>query len=119
VIEVRMPRLSEAMTDGKLLVWSVAVGDRVEQGEQLAEVEADKANMEIEAPVSGTVLNLHGNPGDKIPVDAVLVELREEPSHTATAENGKMSVAQAPEATDLGQSPLERRQAQFSEGGEN
>ena len=116
MIEVRMPRLSEAMTEGKLLIWSVAVGDRVEAGDQLAEVEADKANMEIEAPVGGIVLNLHGKPGETIAVDAVLVELREEPSHTANPENIKSSVAQATEATAMGESPLERRQKQFSEG---
>ena len=114
MMEIRMPRLSESMTEGKLLLWNVAVGDFVEPGDQLAEIEADKANMEIEAPVAGIVCNIHGKPGDKIPVDAVLVELKEELSHE-TKKSAGASVAQPTAANDPTpqvDSPLERRQNQ-------
>ena len=47
--EINMPRLSETMIDGKILAWHKHAGDRVNKGETLAEVETDKANMEIEA----------------------------------------------------------------------
>jgi pyruvate/2-oxoglutarate dehydrogenase complex dihydrolipoamide acyltransferase (E2) component len=117
MIEIRMPRLSEGMAEGKLLLWNVAVGDHVKQGDQVAEVEADKANMEIEAPVAGVVCSLNGKPGDTIAVDTVLVELKEELSHDiedapvdASVAQPKPQTVQDPEI----QSPLERRNKQFS-----
>src|SRR5688500_9538020 len=70
--QITMPRLSESMTEGKLLQWNVKVGDVVRAGDPIAEVEADKANMEIEALEDGTILELHGNAGDTIVVGAVL-----------------------------------------------
>lgn len=118
MIEIRMPRLSEKMTEGKLLLWNVSVGDHVEQGAQVAEVEADKANMEIEAPVSGVVCNIHGKPGDMIAVDAVLVELKEELSHTVEDADPDASVAQPKpqtEAIEPTESPLERREKGFTQ----
>jgi pyruvate/2-oxoglutarate dehydrogenase complex dihydrolipoamide acyltransferase (E2) component len=72
---IKMPSLSESMTEGKLLQWNVAVGDTVRAGDPVAEVETDKANMEIEAEQDGVVTGLHGNPGEMIPVGAVLVDL--------------------------------------------
>lgn len=74
-LPVTMPRLSETMVDGKLLYWCVAVGDFVRAGEAIAEIEADKANMEIEAPQDGVVTAFHAMPGDTVPVDGVLAEL--------------------------------------------
>lgn len=121
MIEIRMPRLSEKMTEGKLLLWNVSVGDHVEQGTQVAEVEADKANMEIEAPVSGVICNLHGKPGDMITVDDVLVELNEELSHTVEDADPDASVAQPKpqtEAIEPTESPLERREKRFAQGDE-
>lgn len=117
MVEVKMPRLSESMTEGKLLMWSVAVGDRVEAGDQLAEVEADKANMEIESPVAGVVLNLHGKPGDTMAVGTLLVELREEASAGATSAPSKESAATSSDVP-AGESALERRQKQFSGNGD-
>lgn len=118
MIEIRMPRLSEGMTEGKLLVWSVAVGDHVEPGTQVAEVEADKANMEIEAPVAGVICNLIGKPGEMIAVDAVLAELKEEASHKSTGQDATTSVAQPKTETvsiEPADSALERRRKQFEE----
>ncbi len=120
MIEIRMPRLSEAMTEGKLLLWNVSVGDHVEQGMQVAEIEADKANMEIEAPVSGVVCSIHGKPGDMIAVNTVLVELTEELSHTVESADPDASVAQPKmqtepiESPETIESPLERREKLFS-----
>jgi len=123
MIQIRMPRLSEGMTEGKLLLWNVAVGDRVRKGDQVAEVEADKANMEIEAPADGIVLNLHGKPGDVIKVDALLAELSEQPDSmpapgqsAGSASSDHQSTAQ-PEAPTDGESPLQKRQKQFSDQG--
>ncbi|OGI01784.1 MAG: hypothetical protein A2Y25_05295 [Candidatus Melainabacteria bacterium GWF2_37_15] len=51
--EITMPRLSETMIDGKILAWYKSPGDRINSGDVIAEVETDKATMEIESPESG------------------------------------------------------------------
>lgn len=113
MIEIRMPRLSESMTEGKLLLWNVAVGDHVHQGDQVAEIEADKANMEIEAPVSGIICEINGSPGDKLPVGAVLALLRQgsdEPAGSVPSSGKAKSVS---EEEDSAESPLQKRLKQF------
>ena len=62
-IEITMPRLSETMSDGKILSWNKKVGDRVNKGEIIAEVETDKANMEIEAVDTGTLAEILAGEG--------------------------------------------------------
>ena len=54
-IELKMPALSPTMEEGKLARWLVAVGDAVQAGDLLAEVETDKATMEVEADEDGTL----------------------------------------------------------------
>lgn len=111
MIEVTMPRLSESMTEGKLLLWNVSVGDEVARGEQLAEIEADKANMEIESPVSGIVFELNGKPGDKMTVGTVMIRIREtdEKSSVATREPNRV-IGESPVEQE---SPLDKRLKQF------
>ena len=53
-----MPRLSDSMEEGTILTWHVAVGDAVSVGQEIAEIETDKANMAYEADVAGTVLEI-------------------------------------------------------------
>jgi pyruvate dehydrogenase E2 component (dihydrolipoamide acetyltransferase) len=71
-IEIQMPRLSDSMTEGKLLRWCVAVGQAVREGDAIAEIEADKANMEIEALADGILTDAIARPGETVPVDATL-----------------------------------------------
>jgi pyruvate dehydrogenase E2 component (dihydrolipoamide acetyltransferase) len=68
------------MTEAKLLQWNVEVGDLVNAGDTIAEVEADKANMEIEAQEDGIVTALYGTPGDMIPVGRMMAEISATPS---------------------------------------
>ena len=56
--KVQMPKLSDTMEEGKILKWLKKEGDQVEQGEVIAEVESDKADMELEAFDSGTLLKI-------------------------------------------------------------
>ncbi|MFZ1806558.1 MAG: pyruvate dehydrogenase complex dihydrolipoamide acetyltransferase [Cyclobacteriaceae bacterium] len=69
---VRMPKMSDTMTDGVIAAWHKKVGDTVKSGELMAEVETDKATMEYESYNSGTVLYLGAKEKDAIPVDGVL-----------------------------------------------
>ena len=57
-IKILMPALSPTMTDGILQKWLVKVGDKVKAGDLIAEIETDKATMEVEAVDEGTVTNI-------------------------------------------------------------
>ncbi len=69
---VQMPKMSDTMTEGVIAAWHKKVGDTVESGELMAEIETDKATMEYESYNDGVVLYLGGQEGDAIPVDGVL-----------------------------------------------
>ena len=69
---VMMPRLSDTMTEGTVASWLKNVGDKVEEGDILAEIETDKATMEFESFYEGTLLHIGVNEGDSAPVDSLL-----------------------------------------------
>ncbi len=69
---VRMPKLSDTMTDGTVAAWHKKVGDKVKSGELLAEIETDKATMEFESYVDGTLLYIGVEKGKTVAVDALL-----------------------------------------------
>src|SRR6266545_3529121 len=70
--EITMPKLSDTMTEGRLVSWKKSVGEKVERGEILAEVETDKATMELEAFASGVLLEIRVKPGEAAPVGTVI-----------------------------------------------
>ncbi|MDP5081968.1 MAG: 2-oxo acid dehydrogenase subunit E2, partial [Winogradskyella sp.] len=72
VIVVTMPRLSDTMEEGTVATWLKKVGDKVAEGDILAEIETDKATMEFESFQSGTLLHIGLNEGDSAKVDALL-----------------------------------------------
>ena len=67
-----MPKLSDTMTDGTVAAWHKKVGDKVKSGELLAEIETDKATMEFESYVDGTLLYIGVEKGKTVAVDALL-----------------------------------------------
>jgi pyruvate/2-oxoglutarate dehydrogenase complex dihydrolipoamide acyltransferase (E2) component len=69
---VVLPSLSEGMEFAAVLHWHKAPGDPVRAGETLLEVEAEKANYEIEAPCDGTLREVLAEAGDEVPAGAVL-----------------------------------------------
>ncbi|PKP47362.1 MAG: pyruvate dehydrogenase complex dihydrolipoamide acetyltransferase [Bacteroidetes bacterium HGW-Bacteroidetes-12] len=69
---VRMPKLSDTMTDGVVAKWHKKVGDPVKEGDLLAEIETDKATMEFESFVDGTLLYIGVPEKGTAPVDAIL-----------------------------------------------
>ena len=74
-IEVTMPKLSDTMEEGKILRWLKHEGDRIAIGDILAEVETDKANMELEAYDEGTLAELKVAEGESVPVGSVIALL--------------------------------------------
>ena len=70
--EITMPKLSDTMTEGRLISWKKGVGDQVARGDIIAEVETDKATMELEAFTSGVLLEIRIKPGEMAPVGTVI-----------------------------------------------
>ncbi len=69
---ILMPRLSDTMTEGVIAAWHKKVGDNVKKGDLLAEIETDKATMELESYKDGVLLHTGGDKGTKIQVDELL-----------------------------------------------
>ena len=76
--EVIMPRMSDTMEEGKILKWLKKVGDRIEVGDIIAEVETDKADMEMEALDDGFLTEIRAQEGESAPVGGVIALLGEE-----------------------------------------
>jgi pyruvate dehydrogenase E2 component (dihydrolipoamide acetyltransferase) len=87
---IEMPKLSDTMTEGTLIKWHKKVGDNVEIGDILAEVETDKATMEMEAFDEGTITEILIQEGDKAPIGGILAVL-----------NGGSAVAPVVEKTSV------------------
>ncbi|HLE42989.1 MAG TPA: biotin/lipoyl-containing protein, partial [Methylomirabilota bacterium] len=77
VTRVVMPKLSEAMETGKLLRWLKQEGDRVAGGDIIAEVETDKADIELEAFGSGVLRKVLVGPGASVPVGNLIAVIAE------------------------------------------
>ncbi len=69
---IRMPKMSDTMTEGVIVSWLKQVGDDIKSGDILAEVETDKATMELENYVKGTLLHIGIPAGGSVPVDALI-----------------------------------------------
>src|SRR6201992_2254640 len=69
---ILMPRLSDTMTEGVMAAWHKKVGDTVKSGDLLAEVETDKATMELESYETGTLLYIGVNAKEAAPIDGVI-----------------------------------------------
>ena len=94
---ILMPRLSDTMTEGVIAAWHKKVGDRVKKGDLLAEVETDKATMELESYKDGVLLHLGGEKGSKIQVNDLLAIIGNEGEDISSLLN--KPAAAAPAAT--------------------
>ena len=74
--QIRMPKLSDTMEEGRLIAWRKKVGDPVKRGEVLAEIETDKADMEFEAYTEGTLAQIVVEAGATVPVGTLIAVLR-------------------------------------------
>lgn len=75
---IRMPKMSDTMEEGVIASWQKSEGDQVEAGDILAEVETDKATMELEAYEDGTLLHIAIEAGGSVPIDGVIAVIGEE-----------------------------------------
>ena len=74
-VEVTMPNLGYDMQEGKVAAWLKAQGDDIQRGEAIAEIETDKATVEMEALASGTLAEIVAQPGDTVAVGRVIAYL--------------------------------------------
>ena len=132
---VVMAQLSPTMEEGRLVEWKVSEGDEVSQGDVVAEIETDKANMDVEAMGSGVLLRKVVEEGTTVPVGALIgvigepdedvSELLEEASSGAAASAdgaGGADAAEAAPGADAGApeaEPAAAESAQHAAGGEN
>ena len=103
-ISIKMPALSPTMTDGTLAKWLVKEGDEVRSGDVIAEIETDKATMEVEAIDEGIVAVIAVPEGSQnVPVNAVIAMLAEEgedPKAVAVVDAPAMAPASVPETAE-------------------
>ena len=69
----KLPDIGEGISEAEIVAWHVKVGDRIEEDQQIADMMTDKATVEMESPVSGTVIELAGEVGDQVSIGAALV----------------------------------------------
>ena len=101
---INMPRLSDTMEEGTVAKWLKKVGDKVEEGDILAEIETDKATMEFESFHEGTLLHIGIQEGDGAPVDSLLAIIGEEGEDISTLLNGSGT---APAEKQMEETPQE------------
>ncbi|MEM1258010.1 MAG: 2-oxo acid dehydrogenase subunit E2 [Bacteroidota bacterium] len=97
---INMPRLSDTMEEGTVAKWLKKVGDKVEEGDILAEIETDKATMEFESFHEGTLLHIGIEEGDGAPVDSLLAIIGDEGEDISALLNGAGTASKEPEAEE-------------------
>lgn len=101
----RMPKMSDTMTEGVVVKWHKKVGDYVKPGELLAEVETDKAVMELEAYEKGTILYLGVKEGEKVAVDEILYIIGEPDADWKTLLQAAQGGTSTPSAQNVTATP--------------
>ena len=103
---ITMPRLSDTMTEGTVATWLKKVGDKISEGDILAEIETDKATMEFESFNEGTLLYIGIPEGETAPVDSLLAIIGNEGEDISALLAGKT----APATEEAKQKLLQKQQ---------
>lgn len=102
---VKMPKMSDTMTEGVMAKWHVKVGDKIKSGDVMAEVETDKATMDLESYWDGTVLYIGVEEGKAVPVDAVIAVVGKEGEDYKALLEADAAPASAPAAPAAASAP--------------
>src|SRR5829696_6642306 len=110
MIEVIMPKVDMAMTEGTIALWRYRAGEAVRAGEPLFDITTDKADVEVEAPASGTLWDVRAAAGQTIaigqPVAFILTPGEQPPAETRDTRQGDgETLRQAVKDTDVDQFP--------------
>ncbi|WP_298950380.1 pyruvate dehydrogenase complex dihydrolipoamide acetyltransferase [uncultured Nonlabens sp.] len=104
---VNMPRLSDTMEEGVVAAWLKKVGDKVGEGDILAEIETDKATMEFESFQNGTLLHIGVQEGETAPVDQLLCIIGEEGEDISSLLQGVSNEESSPKSKSSSESKEE------------
>src|SRR6478672_1530867 len=102
---IKMPKMSDTMTEGVISSWLKKVGDKVKSGDILAEVQTDKATMELENYEDGTLLYIGPKDGESVPVDGVLAIVGKEGEDISGLLNEAGGAAPAPKVEEKAAEP--------------
>jgi pyruvate dehydrogenase E2 component (dihydrolipoamide acetyltransferase) len=98
-VDVLMPRLSDSMEEGTILQWLKGVGEEVKRGDELVEIETDKANMTYEATDEGVLLEIVAGEGDTLPIGEVIARIGSEGEEAPAREAPATKEPSEPETT--------------------
>jgi pyruvate dehydrogenase E2 component (dihydrolipoamide acetyltransferase) len=113
-VDVVMPRLSDSMEEGTVLEWLKSVGDEVTVGDDLVEIETDKANMVYEAPDAGTLIEILAQEGDTVAIGAPIARVGEEDGEGDSPREAGSRASASPPATPPRVQPAADRPATLS-----
>jgi pyruvate dehydrogenase E2 component (dihydrolipoamide acetyltransferase) len=105
---IRMPRLSDTMAEGVIVAWNKKVGDKIKPGDVLADVETDKATMELENYVEGTLLFIGVEAGKAAKVDGILAVVGKEGEDFANLLQESAAPVNSPASNDAAEKTIEQ-----------
>ncbi|MFB6297579.1 MAG: 2-oxo acid dehydrogenase subunit E2 [Salinirussus sp.] len=109
--ELELPDVGEGIAEGEIVRWLVEPGDRVTEDQQLAEVETDKAVVEVPSPTDGTVTELHAAEGEVVAVGSVIVTFEVDDGTTAADAGGADDTGETAPASQVVAPPRVKRLA--------
>src|SRR4051794_1812203 len=111
--EVVMPRLSDSMEEGTILTWLKQVGDEVAVGDELVEIETDKANMAYESDTAGTLQEILAQEGETLPIGSPIARIGDSPNGEGPTARpaGPVADSEGSDGERVKASPLARRLA--------
>ena len=116
--DVAMPRLSDSMEEGTILKWLKSDGDEVSRGDELVEIETDKANMTYEADQDGT-LKIVAQEGDTLPVGETIAQIGGGSDGASAAQEEPQAEAEEGGEDEAGEAETQTATAEREEGGDN
>src|SRR5690606_14443352 len=112
--EIKVPELAESITEGTIAEWLVKVGDKVEKGDPIVELETDKVNVEVNSDYAGVITELLFGEGDDVEVGDVIAKVDETGSAQVSAPTEETPKEEAPaskDKLDVVASPATRKRA--------
>jgi len=112
----RLPDIGEGIAEAEIVAWHVKVGDKVSEDQQVADMMTDKATVEMESPVSGTVVELAGEVGEMVAIGSGLMVIEVEGEETAETPVEEQVDAETPGVEEVEESPSPLRGEGRGEG---
>ncbi|WP_377888995.1 2-oxoglutarate dehydrogenase complex dihydrolipoyllysine-residue succinyltransferase [Alkalihalobacillus sp. R86527] len=112
MIEVKVPELAESITEGTISEWLIKVGDKVEKGDNLVELETDKVNIEVSAENNGVIKELLKEPGDNVEVGEIIAYLGDASEEGSSSEQSSDESDEKAEAKKQGKEQHEEAKSE-------